>query len=606
MKLNPETKSVSVIFPIEPLSRYKIPIYQRNYSWGTDNIEEFFNDIRFESEGYYMGNLLVTERMGTDGFKIYEVVDGQQRLTTIALFLLAIYERLSELKETAREKHEDEILERIIRLQSDLKRKLLINENNEQPHLTLLGKDKDIFENYLGVLSGQPRGKYGNRVFGKRYNFIVELMNEFENYNEVDNFYKKLNALEFLSITVENISDAFAVFSSLNAKGVPLTLIDLLKSTYLGKATQENIAEDDAIGKWDQLIEIFLDKNEDPHSTAITQFFLNNYDTFINKSLSSITKKSALKKYQEFFNLKGQSHIDELIENAKIFSVISPLVENHSSHQFDKKTDHLLKKLMKLESSQIYPVQLYLIKKYHENRIDTQTLNSILEYLVNYFVRRNLVLKPKSSNVRAKIISSVRQLNEEKELDENALTILQTELGSISATDEDFMAALKGSVYDVSPKTVRVILIDLERKNGNFFDKQIRDNLDDYEDNGRPIWTLEHILPRTENLKNGWPVMIAPDNIDEATQIQQKNMHKIGNLTLTGYNPEMSDKSFLDKRDYSSNNGYTSQGLKTNLFLNKSITNGEGIESKDTWKIEDIERRTEYLAKLILDLYPLS
>lgn len=601
MKLNPESKTISEIFPIEPRSSYRIPIYQRNYSWETQNIEEFFNDVQNEEEGYYIGNLLVTEANKESGV-VFDVVDGQQRLTTIALFLLAIYDRLSELRSDGNAVD----LDNIIQLQGDLKRKLLIN--NSIPHIELLDKDKEIFENYLGSLRGEPRGKYGNRIFGKRYKYIQDLMtNEFHSYEDVNKFYHKLNAIELLRITVENISDAFSVFSSLNAKGLPLTLIDLLKSTYLGKATQEGIYEEEAIGKWDELIDIFSDENSEPNSGAITQFFLNNYDTFITESTSSITKKSALKKYQKLFNNLGYIYIDELIENAKSFSIISPLIENHVENKLTHDTNNTIKKLMRLESSQAYPLQMFLLKQYIHNKINESIVSEIFNYLVNFYVRRNLVLKPKSSNIRSKILHTVRLLNDEKNINNNAVRIVKDSLNSISSSEQDFRLALSGSVYDVSPQTVRVIFIDLEREYGKLFSKQNPDNLDDYNNNKSFIWTLEHILPKTENLKHGWDAMISPHDIDDSKQIQQKNMHKIGNMTLTGYNSEMSDRSFLAKKDYTTNNGYTYDGLRTKLFLNESIPGpGENIEDKLEWTIEDIERRTEYFSNLIVEKYNLN
>jgi uncharacterized protein with ParB-like and HNH nuclease domain len=89
MNISPETKKISEIFSIEGMQKYRIPIYQRNYSWGLKQIETLIDDIKGEEElGYYIGNLLITETSS----KFLEVVDGQQRLTTIALLFLAIYE----------------------------------------------------------------------------------------------------------------------------------------------------------------------------------------------------------------------------------------------------------------------------------------------------------------------------------------------------------------------------------------------------------------------------------------------------------------------------------------------------------------------------------
>ena len=94
MNINPESKPISEIFSIEGKTIYNIPIYQRNYSWNDNNIESLYNDVINEQSGYYLGNLLVTPSQTEKGF---DVVDGQQRLTTISLFLLAIYEELDNI-----------------------------------------------------------------------------------------------------------------------------------------------------------------------------------------------------------------------------------------------------------------------------------------------------------------------------------------------------------------------------------------------------------------------------------------------------------------------------------------------------------------------------
>src|SRR5699024_4844083 len=186
------------------------------------------------------------------------------------------------------------------------------------------------------------------------------------------------------------------------------------------------------------------------------------------------------------------------------------------------------------------------------------------------------------------------------------LSITQDTLGNISPSNEEFLSALKGSVYDISPQTVRFMLIELERNRGDFFDKQTKDTLDDY-NNGKPTWTIEHILPQNDKLRDSWREMISPENIDLAFAIQRENMHKFGNLTLTGYNPEMSDKSFIEKRDYKSKDSGNYNGLRTKLFINKSIVNeNDSIETKDSCSIDDINMRTEVLASLIVDMFSLE
>ncbi|HAZ38385.1 MAG TPA: DUF262 domain-containing protein, partial [Exiguobacterium sp.] len=279
MNINPESKPISEIFSIEGKTIYKIPIYQRNYSWNDSNIESLYNDVINEESGYYLGNLLVTPSQNKNEF---DVVDGQQRLTTIALFLLAIYEELNNIDDKDSSKGQRES---IYSLKTDIKRKLIGYEN--KPKLKLLEPDAGIFMNYLQVFEDKEKGKFGNRTFGKRYKFIQSLINidGINDLDEIENFYKKLNNIELLRITVNDLTDAYSVFISLNAKGLPLTLIDLLKSYYLSEAVKD-IGDSMALEEWSKLIHIFSNENGETNIPSITQFFQNNYDTFESDSTS--------------------------------------------------------------------------------------------------------------------------------------------------------------------------------------------------------------------------------------------------------------------------------------------------------------------------------
>ncbi|MBU8791152.1 DUF262 domain-containing HNH endonuclease family protein [Oceanobacillus caeni] len=605
MNINPESKPISEIFPIEGKSIYNIPIYQRNYSWNNNNIEELYNDVINEEAGYYIGNLLVTRIPNTHEF---DVVDGQQRLTTIALFFLAIHEELTNIEKKYTESNE---YGQIFALKADIQRKLRTSEGD--PRLKLLESDAEIFKNYLQVLDGKPKGKFGNRTFGKRYRFIQDLIGDKEENNDgIDEFsklnglYNKLNNVELLRITVNDLTDAFSVFTSLNAKGLPLTLIDLLKSYYLSEAVR-HFSEKEALQEWNKLISVFSDEDGEPNSTAVTQFLQNNYDAFEGEGTSSITKRASLRKYENLFKDNGYRYMDTLIIHAKIFSTIIPKIKNDEDIKYGKGLKTAIIKLSKLETSPVYPLMIYLLKELYLENVSEKTVESVFNYLVNFYVRRNIVLKPKSSNIRSKAIQTVRLLQKEDKIDDISLSVTQDTLGQISPSDEEFLSALKGSVYDISPQTVRFVLIELERNYGHFFNKQNKDTLDKYNNNGKPVWSLEHILPQNVNLKDSWKEMISPENIDLATNLQKENMHKLGNLTLTGYNTEMSDKSFVDKRDYQPSDSDEYTGLRTKLFINESIIReGETIENKKTWTIEDINDRTDKLANLILQEFPLD
>lgn len=601
MIITPEQKKISEIFPIEGELTYIIPIYQRNYSWSNANVEELLTDIEKEMSGYYVGNLLVTKSEENDTFNI---VDGQQRITTIALVFLAINKLLEGMENLEKQQFKD-----IGATQNNIKRKLLLESGMSR--LILLEKDAEVFKDHLEVFNDASENKFGRSVITKRYKFIYEWLNEkFSDLEEINNFYKKLNEVILLRITVSDLSDAFAVFSSLNAKGMPLTLIDLLKTEYLGTAVKDDIKEEQALESWEKLINIFSDsKNKEVNTTVVTQFLLNNYDAFEGRKTQSITKLQALKLYKDVFSRQGPEYISELVKNAKIFSHVILEIESSETITFSDDIEKLLYRLQKLDSSQTFPLILVILKRFEKGYIEEKVVIDVLEYLVNYYVRRNITMKPKSSNIRSKIITIVRDLNNSNW--NNVLEMIKKELNKIASTNEEFDLSLSQGVYDIAASTVRFILIDLERLEGSYFNKQNLDSLDSYKKtkSGRelPIWTLEHILPEKDGqLRNGWSEMISSKD-EDSKSVQMGSMHKLGNLTLTGYNSEMSDHSFVDKRDHKDENG-NFVGLRTKLYINESIPdikNGEKIESKISWTPDDIERRTIQLKEIVMDLYKI-
>lgn len=634
MYIIPESSQVRKIFIPGDDNYYNIPIYQRNYSWGYDNIETFFNDVNNEKEGYYIGNLLITPNEKDK--KAYDVVDGQQRLTTIVLMLLAIshiiYEKYDIL--SVKDKREQKIYNKLVTSRTDIKRQLVYEENEEEhfPRLVLLDDDMTMYEEFLKIVKEDVDFKpYKNRIFGKRYHYIKELIedtffevdedgnyiNYIESFENLTNFLKKLNSIEILVIKVENLTDAFSIFTSFNSKGLPLTLIDLLKSYYLKNAVTY-LGEEKALENWQELITYFHDDNGEPISSLVTQFLQNYYDTFEAKSTSSITKSQSLREYERLFAKKGGDYILDLIEGAKVFSSFTNNIGKFNEEleytgplpisERDEDIDYYIKKLAVLDTTAVYPIIMFLLTKYKDGQINAKNLVSNLKYLSNYYIRRNIVLKPKSSNLRAKSLLAIRKLEEERDLNKNASDIISSSLNMIAATNNEFLSSLLDSnIYEVNKNISRLIMIDLEREYGTFFHKQRKDDLDDKDERGRFRWTIEHIMPQSKNLSKSWKDSINIDGKmtdEEISRVQSEYIHKLGNLTLTGYNSEMSNRDFIEKRDYKGKSTDDYSGLRTGLFLNESIF--EDNPDKESWSQDDIRRRTQILAELLVKLYDLK
>ncbi|MGT9231301.1 hypothetical protein ACVV5W_13955, partial [Enterococcus faecalis] len=154
-----------------------------------------------------------------------------------------------------------------------------------------------------------------------------------------------------------------------------------------------------------------------------------------------------LKLYEKIFKDKGYKYIDELILRAKIFSNISGKIETLDILNLDQDIQKKFFDLEKLESTQTYPITFFLLNKYYEGKVTKDLISDFLDFLLTYYVRRNIILKPKASNIRARAIQSVKKLNEVDIIEIGNVENIKNIFKSIAATDEDFRNALNGPIY---------------------------------------------------------------------------------------------------------------------------------------------------------------
>lgn len=571
MKITPETKTLAAIFQTNSSVHYVIPVYQRNYSWKDEQIETLFDDIKNEDIGYYVGNLLINTDASSNN-----IIDGQQRLTTLSLMLLAIHENLTSFYQKMNPTDPD--FEKVSEARLDIKRQIL---DGDVVRLRLLDKDQTVWENLVKVLQGENPGKWGNYFLSKRYKYIRnELLKGtlFPTPLELLTFYKKLVNIELLQISVPNISDAYQVFASLNSKGMPLTPLDLLKNVYLSKNGDSN--------KWNKLKEGFK-KNDEEDAAKLTSFILNNYDAFETDSTSSLTKGKIVKSYDKIFKSKGADYIDVLIKRAKVYLKIA---NTDNAYRWD------LSGLAKLDATTCYPLVLNLLCNQVNYDLSDAQFNDILADLIKLYVQRNIALTPKASNLRSSL-NGLRKVIVENGWKSNELVNkIHEKIKTLQPRWDSVHLALQDGIYDKNKKTTRFILISLERNYGTFFNKSNPDSLDDYDSNGNLRWSIEHIIPQGIHLLDTWKDTLSPDDRDLATEIQAQYVHRLGNLTLTPYNSEMGNKSFVEKKEFKVSDSLV--GLSLKIYLNDSID-----KSKNTFGINELKLRQAALEEKMKEVF---
>ena len=170
--------------------------------------------------------------------------------------------------------------------------------------------------------------------------------------------------------------------------------------------------------------------------------------------------------------------------------------------------------------------------------------------------------------------------------------VIRNKLIEVSASDEDFLNKLQDSIYDINKEAARYILCSLETKHQT---KEIYTDLWQRDEHNNYVWTIEHIFPEGENIPKTWVDMIADGDINKANEYRDLYVHTIGNLTVSGYNSSLGNKSFEDKKNRQKDGKYV--GYKNGLYLNEDVVN------QDKWTIDLIKQRTEKLSNEALELF---
>lgn len=631
-------KSVSQIFEAKNPIIYKIPKYQRAYTWGQSEWDFLFNDILENNSGYFLGSMICVRSENSSAFsnEIQELIDGQQRATSLSILLLAIYKKLNilrnalieegeEEKESEGERTEkkltkeekEELDSEIIGIRKQLVQKDAETGKNEpRIRLQIQGSNQDDYYSLLkehDLIDGSSvkPANAGNRRIYKAYSHFARLIDGYLEDNAKEDaiktllkLYNKIDSTVVVMIEVESRSDAFMLFEALNFRGAKLNAIDLIKNTLMAAA--ENDQESDACyEKWQQIQERLGDEYA-PQERFFRQYYnafrrkLN--EPFVKNSTKEFplaykaTKSTLMNIYEQLIKYNYR----ELLANIDVASEKYEIITGHTRDDVSVEYSNELLNLERIQGAPSYMLLLYLEVNRERLGLSEKNLIDIAHLLVVFFVRRNITDYPNTRNLD-QIFMDIIQHVKNKRGDEVVETIFET-LVKKSSTDEVFEAKLRGPIYIENDGATRFILCYIENKHQTketYSDLWLRDNRDKY------IWTIEHIFPEGENVPDCWVRMIngmneneptSKDDKEAAKDLREKYTHTIGNLTMTGYNSNLSNKSFEEKKNRKNSEG-NEIGYKNGLYLNNDVA------CEDEWTIEKVDTRTDKLVSEALELF---
>lgn len=586
-----------------------IPRYQREYTWNQRDWANLYDDITQNDAGYFLGSFIVVN--GTVNSKMdtihYEVIDGQQRLTTLSLLLAALYTRIMEHKDSI----DDDMMLDDIR---PLRNRLILKSDKSMTRVIPQVQNHNledyrwILKEHIGLDAVMQKPKFlGLRKMSKAFNYFYDRLGEdvggrdgIECVRCLLDICRLVCSAVVVQITVDSHADAYTLFASLNNRGVPLSAVDLIKNMLLGKVAGVDDGQlDYYFERWQEV----LHNLGDDYKTQ-ERFFRQNYDAFrreVNKPFigesgsqlplgSVATRSNLLKIYEKRMEADDGALkvLDELTENSALYSKIIGLDQEGPDSEL---SDQLLE-LSRAQGVASYLMLLFLFKKQNQLELKDETLALLVKLLVCFFVRRNLTDTPPTRDLERLFISICESLESEGLKGIAAAEYIKKRLVDVSASDASFKERLEGPIYDVNPDMTRYILTVIASPSVT---KEMKSLWERYA-SGNYVWTIEHIFPQGKNIPDEWVKMVADGDMSKAIEVQEKQVHTLGNLTITGYNSKLSNMPFVTKRDRKDVNG-ANVGYRNGLNLNDELVN------TDTWTSEQIQERTDKLVGLTLKAF---
>lgn len=584
---------------------YRVPPYQREYTWEKRQLDDFFDDILGNDNGYFLGSMICINRSNdSQKTQVLELVDGQQRMVTLSILFAAIYSILNEYGKNDEETEKSRITSELEHLKL-----MLVRRKNEDDLRVVPQVSNDDLRIYRSILSRagifksysfqNPTEDENNLVY-KAYDHLHSRLSMLSDspegrFEAIMDILDKLRDAMLVKIEVSNTSDAYMLFESLNNRGVELSSVDLIKNKLF-----QNISglHPDKIDYYSECWKKLMGYLDDDYKVK-ERFFRHYYNAFRKNLLSDkeregirnssiATRSNIMLIYKKLIAKDPEEFLDIMLDGGYLYSLIIGR-NSDINYPFEKP----LLNLLRVEGTPSYLLLLYLFKKKEQLGLDNEHLSNIAKLLVKFFVRRNLTDRPATNSLTPffmKLIDEITGLSGESVVEK-----IQNGLILVSSDDDEFREFLKGPIYSESSSLDRYILCTIEAE-----DWPKKEPIYDLwkKSNERYNWTIEHILPQGKNIPPQWIYMIAEGDESRAKELQAQHKHRLGNLTLTGYNPNLGTLSFVDKRDRKDEEG-NFIGYKNRLHLN------DDVRDNDKWTIYDIENRTSRLVDKAVQLFSL-
>lgn len=547
-------------------AQYYVPIYQRRYSWERVHCLKLLSDIIKVSKDanrpcHFIGSVIYLAKdsaQHASAVKEYLVIDGQQRLTTLSLLLLALGDYTREYI-----KEDDEYSKSVTNIDK-LMRKYLVNEDETDELYYKIRLNQEDFEAYKSLIKNRklPDGVKTSKIFSN-YNI---LLNEMKNLKiEPQVVFDGIKKLLLVDICLVPEDNAQLVFETVNTTGMKLSTADKIRNYLLMSVppTKQTLLFNDY---WHPMEE---DLNMASGSSKIFEDFFYHY-------MTSVTKKQITGDYYELFkdyyadnaNMGTENIVKQIRQYSKLYK------KWRESEKTLGRINNALAKVRATRQFKITPAILKLLVDNEEGKVSDDDTIEILTIIEAYWMRRKVCNLP-TNTAGPVCLSMLKSLYNDNHLKAFKKNLAQLTWAQRMPSDQEMHSILlKLPIYYINSGTTKMLLSRIE-------------NTGRKESVPTGEYTIEHIMPQT--LSDEWKTDLGSD----AEQIHSTYLHTLGNLTLTGYNSEYQNKRFVDKKECKDKAGNQIGYKHTPIRISHSLVN------LSEWGEKEIAGRCDSLVEVI-------
>lgn len=539
---------------LQGAKQFIVPIFQRDYSWGTKHCQQLWKDvIRVGSDpnvkGHFLGSVVyVAAEDNTATITRWLLIDGQQRLTTLTLLLIALRDRLAQLTGNSGQGEEEATPD-------ELDDYYLRNRHGKGERRHKLHLRRADHETLIALLDGKTLPEGVSERVKENFLFLRDLVAQ----ADVQTIYNGIKKLVVVDVSLtRGQDDPQMIFESLNSTGVDLTQADLIRNFVLMRLDESSQTQ-------------LYEEHWQPIEQAFGRRYRTEFDKFVKDFLTLQlrpgTPLKAAEIYHEFRSYfsrtVGKRDVDGILSDLRRFGTYYTAFSLGQEKQPAlKEAFSRLRSLVEVAS----PVVLTLYDFY--DRAKTLSADEFVEAveLLESFVFRRSVCDMQTRSLGQIFASLAYRITESQPLLSLKVALYRQGKKRRFPSDTEFREALETrDVYDM--RTCFYLLDRLEN-----FSKERIDTSN---------FSIEHVMPQNEDLRPEWRTMLGRD----WKAVQETWLHRLGNLTLTGYNSTYSDRPFPEKKTIAG--GFDESPLRLNKF----------IREQSAWNCTTIEQRGKLLAE---------